>query len=253
MKKIKTKIKKILIQLRLIKQPNLVENYTFKDQKGQLDFIINNVFNYQKNGLKKRGYFIDLACADGVTINNTFFLEKYLKWDGLLFEPNPHFKEKIMINRTSKLIEKCISDRNDQKIKFRIDNGMLGGIVSESTDNNFKYRSDELKKANIIEINTSTLDKELDRNNAPSLIDYMSLDVEGAEYLVLKNFPFDKYKFRCMSIERPNKQLDILLDLNNYRQVAHLKFDVIYVHQDYLNDINFYPDIKFKFTPKKNW
>lgn len=253
MKKFIKKIKNILIQLRLIKQPNLVENYTFKDQKGQLDFIINNVFNYQKNGLKKRGYFIDLACADGVTINNTFFLEKYLKWDGLLFEPNPHFKENIKMNRTSKLIEKCISDSNDHKIKFRIDNGMLGGIVSESTDNNFKYRSDELKKANIIEINTSTLDKELDRNNAPSLIDYMSLDVEGAEYLVLKNFPFDKYKFRCMSIERPNKQLDILLDQNNYRQVAHLKFDVIYVHQDYLKDINFYPDIKFKFTPRKNW
>ena len=36
----------------------------------------------KKNGLPRNGFFIDLACADGITINNTLFLEKYLGWEG---------------------------------------------------------------------------------------------------------------------------------------------------------------------------
>lgn len=67
--------------------------HTYGDQKGQVDFLINNVLNYEKNGLPKDGFFIDLACADGVYWNNTYFLEKYLNWNGLLFEPNPRYEE----------------------------------------------------------------------------------------------------------------------------------------------------------------
>ena len=52
----------------------------------------------------------------------------------------------------------------------------------------------------------------------PKLIDYMSLDVEGAEYEILKNFPFDKFKFKSMSIERPNKNLDLFHTKNIIKQ-----------------------------------
>lgn len=40
---------------------------------------------------------------------------------------------------------------------------------------------------------------------------------------------------------------------NDYRQVAHLMYDVIYVHKDFLDEVNFDPHIKFAFTPRKNW
>ncbi len=72
--------------------------YTFGDQKGQVDYLVNNVLNYEKNGLLIDDYyFIDLACADGVTINNTYFLEKFLNWDGLLFEPNLYIKIRLVL------------------------------------------------------------------------------------------------------------------------------------------------------------
>jgi FkbM family methyltransferase len=253
MKKAKKTIKKILKLLGVYKETPISNDYTFNDQKGQISFLFNHVFDYERNGLMKNGFFIDLACADGVTINNTFFMEKYLNWNGLLFEPNPNFKKSIENNRTSPLISKCVSDKPGKKVKFRIDNGMLGGIVSEQTDNNYEFRSNELKSAEIIELVTTTLEEELINFNAPNLIDYMSLDVEGAEYEILKNFPFNKFKFKSISIERPNKDLDLLLDKNSYRQVAHLDYDVIYVHEDFISDINFEPNTRFKFTPRKNW
>lgn len=234
----------------------LLDNHiksTFGDQKGQVDFLVNNVFDYEKKGLKKNGFFVDLACADGVTINNTYFLERCLGWNGILFEPNPEYKKKILEFRKSKLITDCVTDKVGEKIRFRIDNGMLGGIVSEETDNNNRFREKQLKKAKVIEIDTTTLENELDKIHAPNIIDFLSLDVEGAEWIVMRSFPFDKYQFVCMAIERPNEELDLMLETNGYKQAAHLMYDVIYVHKDHLDIVNFDPKIKFSFTPKKNW
>jgi hypothetical protein len=56
-----------------------------------------------------------------------------------------------------------------------------------------------------------------------------------------------------MAIERPNELLDMMLEKNGYRQVAHLLFDVIYVHRDFLDGVNFSPNMKFLFTPRKDW
>ena len=196
---------------------------------------------------------MDLACADAVRFNNTYFLEHYLDWEGLLFEPNARFHESIRSRRKSPLVTLCITDEAEKLVPFRIDNGMLGGIVSEETDNNEKNRLHELKSAEIVNMKTTTLEKELRQHSSPKLIDFLSLDVEGAEWIVLKDFPFDEYQFRCMAIERPNKKLDILLDSCGYRQVAHLSFDVIYVHKDFLQDMAWSPNSKFSFTPPKDW
>jgi len=214
---------------------------------------VNKVLNYEQNGLKFDGFFVDLACADGVTINNTYFLEKHLQWAGILFEPNPYFSDSIHENRTAPLVAKCVSDTEGQTIRFRIDNGMLGGIVSDELDNSEAVRGEELRAAEIVDIKTTTLEIELDKANAPALIDFLSLDVEGAEWLVLKNFDFSKYKFRFAAIERPTPELDLLLHHNGYRQVKHSQYDVFYVHADFLADLNWAPKFEFAFTPKKEW
>ena len=225
---------------------------TFGDQKGQVEFLVNNFFNYEKNGLPKKGFFIDLAAADGVTGSNTLFLEKYLNWKGILFEPNPYDKKSIESIRTSPLVTNCVTDELDKTVKFRVDNGQLGGIVGDEFDNNRAIRGEQLKSAEIIEIPTTTLKRELDRFSAPNTIDFMSLDVEGAEYLIMKNFPFDKYKFKCMAIERPNVELDLLLEMNGYIQVKHLFYDVIYAHSDFVKQINLSPKYRFALTPTKD-
>lgn len=224
---------------------------TFGDQKGQLDFLINCFFNYEANGLPKNGFFIDLACADGVTINNTYFLERYLGWSGILFEPNPGFHASIHEFRTSPLVTDCVADRAGEMVPFRLDNGMLGGIVSDHTDNNLQLRHEELSTADISEIATTTLENELRRFQSPPVIDFMSLDVEGAEHLILRDFPFNKYRFRSLVIERPTKELDILLDSVGYCQVSHLAYDVFYAHRSELENINFSPRCRFAFTPRK--
>lgn len=52
----------------------------------------------------------------------------------------------------------------------------------------------------------ATLNKLLIEANAPSLIDLLVLDVEGAEIEVLKGIDHQKFKFKYMCIESRNPQ-----------------------------------------------
>ena len=131
----------------------------------------------------------------------------------------------------------------------------MAGIVDEDTDNNTKYRAHELQSAILIRRQTKTLETILKQFNAPTIIDYLSLDVEGAETRVLKNFPFDKYKFLTMTVERPPIELENILFDNDYVFVMKSKlmeFDSFYVHKSISN----FDDIvkePYSPTPQKDW
>lgn len=234
-----------------INEPSKLD--TFGSQKGQIDFLINNVYNYEKNGLPYGKYFIDLAAGDGIKFSNTYYLEKYLDWGGLLIEPNPNFKKSLNENRTSKKVFDCIGPNNKDTVSFRVDNGMLAGIVGDDFDNNNKNRKEELKSAEIIKLKTVRLEDLLLENNSPNHIDYLSLDVEGAEEFVLDTFNFNKYSFGFITIERPTNKLNITLEKNGYIQVKNLKTETFYVPRERLGDLNLNPKIRFQNTSKKIW
>jgi len=69
---------------------------------------------------------------------------------------------------------------------------------------------------------TVSLSDILDHANAPATIEYLSLDIEGAEYFALKNFPFDRRKFLMITAERPSRQLHHLLVRNGYIFAAEI-------------------------------
>ena len=223
------------------------------DQKGQVSFILNFIFDYENLGLRKGGFFIDLAAGDGIEKSNTYFLEKHLNWDGLLIEANPDFAEQCRAKRRSKVVEECVSSGDGEDINFRLDNGYFGGIVSNKTDNNPKMRGRQISHGRVIRLKSRSLASILDEHESPEVIDYLSLDVEGAEEMILSNFPFDKWTFLVMSIERPTPSLDVLLDANDYIQVAHLDYDVMYVHRSILKQVNFSPKTLFSLTKPKSW
>jgi len=221
----------------------------FVSQKGQDEWVIKDIFNYKTNG-----YFVDLAASDGVHINNTILMERHLEWTGICIEPNPGYTSKLKNNRKC-IIADDVVDEGEGTVLFRIDNGELGGIVAEDTDNNHKYRSRQLKRATVVKRETTTLDKILDKYQAPNIIDYLSLDVEGAETRILRNFPFDRYTFMSMTIERPTIELEDILFKNGYVFVMKSKkcpYDAFYVHKTIPNfdEIQKEP---YSPTPPKNW
>lgn len=222
----------------------------FIGQKDQDYWVISEIFNYKKNG-----YFVDLAATDGVKINNTLLMEKELDWNGICIEPNPKYIKQLKENRKCFVSNAVVDSVNDEIVKFRIDNDELGGIVDNDTDNNYQIRGSQLKNATILDLKTKTLESILDEFNSPKVIDYLSLDVEGCEERILYNFPFNKYTFLTMTIERPTQKLEEKLFENGYVFVMKSKklpFDVFYVHNSIPNFENIEKEI-YSPTPKKDW
>jgi hypothetical protein len=60
-------------------------------------------------------------------------------------------------------------------------------------------------------------------HNAPRFIDFLSIDTEGSEFEILKNFDFESYSFGSICVEHnfgeTREQINTLLLANDYVQV----------------------------------
>jgi hypothetical protein len=72
-------------------------------------------------------------------------------------------------------------------------------------------------------------------HEAPPVIDYLSIDTEGAEYLILQNFPFHEYTFLTLTLEHNSllsakNALRALLEKNGYQLARDGRHDDFYYH-----------------------
>jgi FkbM family methyltransferase len=220
----------------------LVGYKKYRSQKAQDKWIIEDVFNH-----KKGGYFIDLAAANGKYLSNTYLLEILLGWDGICIEPNDRFNKMLKNFRNVNIAKVCIDEKPGEVVFY--ENNELGGIVADDTDNNPEVRK-ELKGKSFKTVKAVTLESLLDEYKAPLVIDYLSLDVEGAEERILRNFNFDKYTFLAMTIERPSVELNRILMDNDYCFVRNQNYDTFYVHKSIVNFDSIQKE-EFSQVPKK--
>lgn len=234
--------------LKLSKRMNYLINYLtpFKSQKKQDRWVIFKILP-----LKRSGFFVDLAAADGITHSNSYALEKLFNWSGICIEPNPGFYEVLKKERKCIVDNSVVNDKSED-VDFRIDNGQLGGIIAEDTDNNLRVRGENLPNANTISRRTVQLEAVLDLYKAPEVIDYLSLDVEGSEERVLRNFDFNKYIFLCITIERPTPKLNEILLNNGYLFVKVYQNDTFYIHSSLQKERKIQCD-PFQQVPPKKW
>ena len=239
-------MKKLLRNLLHVMRIALKKLDPFKGQKGQDKWVVFSALPF-----KRRGYFVDLAAADGITHSNTYILEKRLDWKGICIEPNPVFLQALKKRRMCIIDDSVVSDKRE-KVSFRVDNGQLGGIIADDTDNNMQFRSEQLTDAEIISRECVTLGDILERHGAPKEIDFFSLDVEGSEERVIRSIDFEKYRFRCMTIERPTPRINEILFSNGYVFVKNKRFDSFYVHESLAKErkIRCQP---FEQVPMKDW
>lgn len=219
----------------------------FFGSKDQDKWVVKDIFK-----LKKKGYFLDLAATNGLMENNTYVLEKFFNWTGIAIEANNTFFKKLRKNRNCLCLNEVIGGKV-KNVDF-LEAGPTGGIIGEMYDNNFSKRKKLLdnSKHKIKTKKTVTLEKILDENNAPRVIDYFSLDVEGAETEILKNFNFKKYIFLSLTVERPTPELNNILLKNDYIFVKNFKVDSFYVHKS-INNLEEIKKESFFQLPPKSW
>lgn len=180
-------------------------------QSGQDAWVVETL-----HGLRG-GYFVDVGASNGVVSSNTFALERYFNWTGVCIEANPVFLRTARRFRRGPIIDAVVWDEDDVDVPFRA-SGVCGGIVAPGLDNAADGLAAVLRR-------TRTLASILSEVNAPPVIDYLSIDVEGAEDHVLRVFPFDTYRVRVMTVERPSPALESRLIANGFRCVRRILSD----------------------------
>lgn len=189
-----------------------------------------------------QGVFVELGAGDGQTFSNTVMLEEQFGWTGLLIEPHPAHYTALLTARPNCQTSDAVIDGKEKIVDYWFRGGWISGIVDSDTKQakqryKAKLRRDRQRGA-VRKVPTRTLADVFSQFQMPSTIDYFSLDVEGAEYRIMKNFPFDRWKFLCATIESPCAKLDRLLQNNGYEHVANLGEDFCYVHESMVADTN---------------
>lgn len=177
----------------------------------------------------ENGYYIECGANDGIRQSNTLHFEKFKGWRGVLIGPSYKFDE--LVKNRSKLNffsnNCCVSLENEnQMVKLKFLN-LMTKITDEKIlqiDENAAEKEDKAKKfmtsdEKVFSFKSKgkTLTKILDKAKSPKLIDFFSLDVEGAEFEVIKGIDFKKYNFKFFLIETNNfVNLNKILIKENY-------------------------------------
>lgn len=164
-----------------------------KSQLGQDLFVLN------QSKYKRAGYFVEFGATNGLELSNTHLLEKEFGWNGILAEPARVWHKDLHSNRSAHIETKCVWSTSGQKLLF---NETFSPALSTILQfNESDMHSESRKAGNTYQVETISLNELLEKYEAPFIIDYLSIDTEGSELDILKNFNFEKFKFRVITVE----------------------------------------------------
>jgi FkbM family methyltransferase len=217
-----------------LKSNILSYNKNFSSQLRQDVFVL-----YQSN-FKQNGYFVEFGACDGLHLSNTVLLEKEYNWKGILSEPVKCFQQDLRTNRNCIIDNRAVYNKSGIQIEFRelSDHKDLSGIVETFlNDNHVKKRNNPLNDNYLVE--TVSLTDLLDYYNAPTDIDFISVDTEGSEFEILSAFNFDRYKVKIFTVEhnfiedKRNKIYDLMISKKYKRVLTDIsEWDDWYVLQE---------------------
>lgn len=168
----------------------LVEDLS-KSQLKQ-DFLVLSELNF-----KTKGYFIEFGATDGVGFSNSFLLEKHFGWNGILSEPSKRWHNQLKKNRNCSIETNCVWSKSNETLDFfDAKNGLLS-TVNKFANSDFRKR----EKMRSYKVTTISLRDMLIKHDAPKNIDYLSIDTEGSEYEILKDFDFNEYNIKVITVE----------------------------------------------------
>ena len=209
---------------------------------GGVDSLVNNIF---KNNDK--GFYVDVGCGHPVKNNNTYLLNKK-GWHGINIDLDNENINLFDIYRPSdQNISTAISDKIGEEDLFFYHSKSAINTINKKTADYQKAKVSTIKK-----IRTNTFNNVLNNSKYNNLeIDFLSIDIEGSEFLALKNFDFNKYNPKVIVVEYLDLSLPALeiknLNINsainsdiyklivskNYTLVNMLHSDLVFVNNKF--------------------
>ena len=207
----------------------------FYSQDKQDEYLETHIFKGYKNGV-----YVDVGAHDGVSINNTLYFEKNNNWTGINVEPIQRVFDQLVTNRPNNININCAVCNNDGETEFLSNVGyteMISGI-KENFDKRHLQRlqrenAEYMSTTEVIKVPTKKLETILDEHKI-SHINYLSIDVEGAEFEVIKSINFDKVFIDVIGFENNynDQSIPIVKYLENKGFIfIHRSIDIFMIHK----------------------
>lgn len=186
---------------------------------------------------KAPGYFVEFGACDGIYLSNTFLLETYYGWKGLLVEPSKHYNKVLKTKRNADIDTLCVADKTGKAVKF-LEIPNLQGLSGIEEFAYFDAHTEIRKEIGFeYDVDTISLNDLLDKHNCPETIDYISIDTEGSELSILEEYDFSR-KFKVITVEHNETinrgPIEKLFKDKGYIQVMpeESKWDAWFLSQD---------------------
>lgn len=196
--------------------------------QGQDEWVLQTL-NY-----KRGGSFLSIGEHDGESYSNTVVLERVYGWRGICVEANPHSMAQLRAHRTCAAFNYTLGGALPEEVDF-CDAQEMGGVLGlpdrphmlqkDTVTGQWAALPGKCPPGAARRVTTTPVQALLQEARAPSVMDYLSIDVEGAELTILRAFPFEHHRFRCITVEhneplmgpRYRAQLRELLEGQGYR------------------------------------
>ena len=178
---------------------------------------------------------VRLSSFDLSFFSNLFFVDSlcHVFRNGLCIEPNPIYWKNLTY-RSCQTVGAVVGKRRLEEVSFRYEAGDHGGIAGEGFDNGKRWQRNSLPAY------TVPLVEILQRYEAPTEIDYLSLDVEGAESFIMLQFPLQHYRIKIITAERLRGEIRNYLKTAGYVFVRRLTRwgESLWVHESVHDELD---------------
>ena len=190
---------------------------------------------------KRNGVFVDIGAYDGVTFSNTLMLERDRGWTGLCIEPLPDVFAQLRKNRGCICVQACMGNREEHAVEFLAVQSeafrarMLSGVLTEYDPRHLARVDIEINEFGgskaVIPVPMRHLHGLLHEHGIGN-VDYLSIDTEGSELLILRSTILAAIGNPCITVENnyDDPYIDAVLTDQGYRLHTRIEWDRFYVY-----------------------
>lgn len=199
-------------------------------QHGQDTFVYETFFKRRT----EPGTFVDIGAYDGVTFSNTLLFER-LGWMGACVEPLPPAFSKLRSLRKVICVNCAVADRAGEAMFVEAEmpapfEQMYSGLKANLDDYHTRLIREHGRNVKQYKVPVKTL-QDILAEVGIRRIDYLSVDTEGSEWKILRDFDLATYGVTVISVENNSRddKLRRLMAQSGYRLIKTFAgFDELY-------------------------
>ena len=212
-------LKGIFRKFHIIHNIYIKHKFFIKKKSYAMDNEDTVVLSYFKD--KKNGFYVDVGCYHPIHRNNTYVLHKK-NWNGINIDTSQFSIDLFDYMRPNDLNYNCAISNKNEIIKLFYQKELSQLSTTESIQAEMVFQGNIKEKV----IQAFTLDEILNKSKYKnSKIDFLDIDVEGADLKVLEGLSFEKFKPELICVEIHAKEIN---ESKIYKFLVAKKYKIIW-------------------------